>query len=521
MSDNFSPRLRLSKPAARGAGGIVAAQHPRAARVGAGVLARGGDAVDAVVATSFALGVLEPWMSGVGGGGAMVLYRAREDRYFVVDFGMRAPAALDPADYPLAADGRAADLFPWARVVDDRNVHGPRAIAVPGTVAGMQAAHERFGRLAWRELLEPALALAEQGLLVDWFTVEAIASAAPDLRRYAASRDRFLVDGLPPTPAWSAKSEVRIGMQPLARTLQTLAERGAQEFYSGALARSMVEDLASAGSVLSLQDLANYRARVVDPLMIDYRQARIAATPELTAGPTLRHALRLLSDRSSAGSQPDAAAYLAYARALQEAYAHRLTRMGDVEGARAPGCTTHFCVVDRAGNMAAVTQTLLSIFGSRYTLPQSGVLMNNGIMWFDPEPGNPNSLGSGKRCLTNYCPVIGAHRGARFALGASGGRRILPAVTQLISFLVDYGMDLDAAFHSPRIDASERDTVVGDANLGEDVHAALRASFPYVPMRRYTLPFKFACPSGVLRRDGVNWGATEVASPWADCAIEE
>jgi gamma-glutamyltranspeptidase/glutathione hydrolase len=171
--------------------------------------------------------------------------------------------------------------------------------------------------------------------------------------------------------------------------------------------------------------------------------------------------------------------------------------------------------------MAAVTQTLLSMFGSRFTLPDSGILMNNGIMWFDPEPGKPNSLAPGKRCLTNYCPIIAEGRDRRFALGASGGRRILPAVTQLLSFLTDYRMGLDEAFHLPRIDASEGEMVVGDALLPQDVHAALAERFPYVQMRRQTLPHKFACPSGVLRTGTTNWGATEIGAPWADAAAAE
>src|SRR5689334_19213925 len=134
MADQFSNSQQIRKPAVQSKGGIVAAQSRRAAEVGAGVLAAGGDCVDAVIATTFALGVLEPWMSGPGGGGAMVLYRAREDRYEVIDYGMRAPVSLDLADYPLAG-GAASDIFPWPRVKDDRNVHGPGSIAVPGVVA--------------------------------------------------------------------------------------------------------------------------------------------------------------------------------------------------------------------------------------------------------------------------------------------------------------------------------------------------------------------------------------------------
>jgi len=163
-----------------------------------GVLAAGGDCVDAVIATTFALGVLEPWMSGAGGGGAMVLYRARENRYEVIDYGMRAPNSLRVADYPLTP-GAASDIFPWPRVKDDRNLQGPASIAVPGVVAGMEEAHRRHAKMPWQELLAPCVTLAGEGLLVDWWTTLTIAASAADLRRYPASAANFLKDGLPPS----------------------------------------------------------------------------------------------------------------------------------------------------------------------------------------------------------------------------------------------------------------------------------------------------------------------------------
>lgn len=519
MNDNFSAAQIITKPAVQSRQGIVAAQHRRAAEAGAAVLQRGGDAVDALIATSFALGVLEPWMSGVGGGGAMVLYRAAEQRYEVIDFGMRAPASLKLSDYPLSGEGVSSDLFPWARVVDDRNVHGPLSVAVPGTVDGMRIAHERYAKLPWGELIEPAIEMAEQGLLVDWFTVESIASAAQDLVRYAGSRAAFLVNGLPPAPAWSARTQVRLPQQKLAATLRKLAAAGPRDYYEGELAAALAREIQQAGGVLTAADLAGYQAQVREPLIIAYREAKVAATPELTGGPTLAYALRHLAQELTPGVAPDAQAYAAYARCMQEAYRFRLSRMGDVDGGRAPGCTSHFCVVDAQGNIAAVTQTLLSIFGSRLTLPESGILLNNGIMWFDPEPDRPNSLGPGKRCLTNYCPIVGERDGVQFALGASGGRRILPAVMQLLSFLTDFGFGLNEAFHLPRIDASEGGLVIGDTQLDEAIHEALAGSFEYVRARRQTLPFKFACPSGVLRTKALNFGATEIASPWADAVV--
>jgi gamma-glutamyltranspeptidase/glutathione hydrolase len=144
-ADQFSDHQQFRKPAIASKGGIVAAQSRKAAEVGAEVLATGGDCIDAVVATGFALGVLEPWMNGMGGGGAMVLYRAPEIKVEVIDYGMRAPQSLRVEDYPIV-NGAASDLFPWARVKDDRNLHGPGSIAVPGVVAGLEEAHRRHAQ---------------------------------------------------------------------------------------------------------------------------------------------------------------------------------------------------------------------------------------------------------------------------------------------------------------------------------------------------------------------------------------
>ena len=555
MNHNFSLSQTFRKPAVVSSHGIVSAQHRRAAEAGAAVLAKGGDCIDAVIATSFALGALEPWMSGIGGGGAMVLYRAKEKRFEVIDFGMCAPQGLNAADYAMTGEGAASDLFPWPRVKDDRNLHGPGAVAVPGVVAGMEAAFTRYAKLAWHDLVLPAASMAREGLLVDWFTTENIASGAADLRRYPSSAADFLRDGLPPTPMWGIRAQVRLPRTRYANTLEQLAVQGPRAFYEGEIGQQIGREMAAVGGALRAADLAAYQVRVGNTLAIPYRHATVHATPELTAGPTLAHTLRLLAEWSAAGAVPDATAYAAYGRALQTAYRERLKDMGDADGKRAlgaehraPACTSHFNVVDAEGNMAAVTQTLLSIFGSKFVTPESGILMNNGIMWFDPEPGKANSLAGGKRCLCNYTPVI-AHISAQadarkplvdagsrssvaveplperfLAAGASGGRRILPAVAQMLSFAIDYGMNLDTAFHTPRIDASEGAVLIGDTRLDAATHAALGAEFDYEQAAVQTMPMKFACPSAVMREGttGVsgggarNSGATEIVQPWAD-----
>src|SRR5215470_15066853 len=296
MPDHFSNRQQIRKPAVSSKGGIVAAQSRRAAEVGAEVLAAGGDCVDAVIATSFALGVLEPWMSGLGGGGAMVLYRAREDRSEVIDYGMRAPSSLRVEDYPLSGDGKASDIFPWPRVKDDRNIHGPGAVAVPGIAAGMDEAYRRHARMKWSDLVAPSVKLAGDGLLVDWWTTLEISSSAADLRRYPASAAAYLEDGLPPHPQWGVRSKIRLPQEQLKATLQHLASTGARDFYDGDLAKSIASDIQNAGGLLTADDLASFKAHLREPLEIPYRGGTVYATPELTAGPTLAHALRLLQD---------------------------------------------------------------------------------------------------------------------------------------------------------------------------------------------------------------------------------
>lgn len=521
MTDHRIQTWDIRKPAVASDHGIVASQSLDAARAGVSILAAGGNAMDAAVATSLALAAAEPWMSGLGGGGYMVVYSAADDRTQVVDFGMVAPAALDPNDYRLA-EGSGGGMFAWPAVVGDCNLKGPLSVAVPGQVEGLRLALDSFGTRPWREVIAPAIRLAEMGLPLDWYGSLSIAVAARELAELAASRDMYLPDGMPPAPGAEA-TPPRLPLGNLAKTLRHLAEAGPRDFYDGALARSIATDMAAAGGRLSADDLAGYRAEIVAPLEIAYGGASVAATPGLTAGPTLARTLGLLeaglpaAERGSA--MPGPASYAAIAAALQTAYAERLSGAGtDGEPAATvkASCTSHLSVVDRDGNMVALTQTLLSRFGAKLLLPQSGIMMNNGIMWFDPRPGRPNHLAPGKRPLCNMCPVIARLAdGSRVALGASGGRRIMPAVAQVLSFLVDFGMDLEAAFHCPRLDVSGGPAATLDARLPAAAFDAVAAHLPAVAAQTTAYPVLFASPSATLRRDGANQGMADIGSPWS------
>ena len=514
LSDNFSNSQVVRKTVVATRGGVVAAQHRRAAEAGAAVLAAGGDAIDAAIATSFAIGVVEPWMSGPAAGGVMTVWRAKEGKAYAIDYGMRSPRELDPADYPLTGAGKAQDLFAWPLVKDDRNIQGATAVAVPGVVAGMALAHERFGRLPWRELVTPAVKLAEQGLLVDWYSSLLIASAARALSLDPDAAAMFLEEGKwTPIGAWTALSEKRLNQRRLALSLDEIARHGAKALYRGDVGQAIVKDVRDKGGCLSAQDLASYQAHIVPAMEAAHHGGRIFVAPGMTGGPTFARALRGLSKEPS---------YVAYAQALDAAWKSRFNEMGDTGAAEpTPTCTTHFSVVDREGNLCAVTQTLLAIFGSRVVSPSTGVLLNNGIMWFDPEPGKPNSLGPGKRCLGNYCPVVGvANDGRSFALGASGGRKIIGTVLQLASFISDHGLTLEEAFHRPRIDHSGGDQVLADRSLPAAELRALEAAFPTTTARRTVFPYAFACPAGVLRDGEMNMGCTEIMSPWGDSVPE-
>jgi len=280
----------------------VAAQHKRAAEVGAAVLEAGGDAVDAAVATSFAIGVVEPWMSGLAAGGCMQIWRAGEARAHTVDYGMRSPRGLDPADYPLAQGGKAQDLFAWPLVKDDRNVQGATAVAVPGVVAGMELAHKRFGRVAWRELVVPAAALAREGMLLDWYAGLMIASNARALSRDRDAAALFLEDGQwPPLISWTAVTEKHLDQRKLSHTLETIAKEGPKALYGGDVGRALAKDIQDKGGSLSLEDLAAYRPHMVDALEVPYRGGRVFAAPGMTGGPTLALALNNLRKKEKPG----------------------------------------------------------------------------------------------------------------------------------------------------------------------------------------------------------------------------
>src|SRR6266403_4029825 len=303
LRENWIPTKRAKVSAE----GIVVAQHGRAAAAGAEILAAGGNAVDAAVATAFALGVVEPWMSGLGGAGYLVYGDAASRTVQIVDFGLTAAKALDTARYKLTG-GTSTELFGWPLVEGDRNLKGYESICVPGSVDGLGLALERFGRKSLAEAMAPAIRIADEGLPVSWYTTLSIAVAAAELNEFAGSRAVYLPNGLPPAPA-SDGSLQHLPRPDLAATYRRLAAAG----------------LKAGGSALSASDLAAYHAEIVAPHTLDYRGVRLHAAPSLTGGPTFLKAMEGIDRRAGwrPRAYPDTETFIAYAEAIGEAFAER------------------------------------------------------------------------------------------------------------------------------------------------------------------------------------------------------
>ena len=511
LSSNPSETWTISKPKVSGSNGVVVAQEIEAASVGAGIIDSGGNAIDGAIATAFALSVTEPWMSGFGGGGFMILYLAAEKKVRVIDFGMISPRLIDPTDYPLSGEV-GADLFGWPAVIGDVNLHGAKSIAVPGSVAGYGLAVENFCSKSWGELISPAVKLADRGHRKTWWTTLNVAAEAAVLGRYSQSKMDWLPGGLVPSVS-ANNDDTYLNLAKYAKTIKLLKENGPKYFYEGEFARNLVADVQEAGGKLSETDLKDYSAQIIDPLSVQRGDLIYNLLPGMSAGPTFLDALKNIPEFPS--THPSTFSHTIIADSLMKAYKKRLEVMGHAGDIGDRSCTTNISTVDKAGNMAVITSTLLSRFGSRFVAPTSGILMNNGINWFDPRPARPNSIHGGQKPLSNMCPMIATCEGRPiFGIGASGGRKILPAVFQIASFINDFDMDLDVALSHPRFDVSGINKITYDPRLDPVTQRSLESMSVADSWMPATFPSMYAVPSGVqILADGTLVGAAHSQSP--------
>lgn len=433
---------------ARGKGGMVATDAGEASQIGATVLAEGGNAFDAAVATSLALAVCRPQSTGLGGGGFLVAYVAKEQRFVVLDFREVAPAGAIAEHYAKLMGGRGAGPSP--------SIYGGNAAGVPGQAAGLAEIHKRFATKPWRDLVEPARRLAENGFTVDEAYREACEEALADYRKwpqlqeqYATLHRTLLGSGTAPA------SGARLARPDLARGLALLAGRGAEAVYAGPLGAAMVKAVQAAGGVLTHEDLAAYQVREREPLRGTYRGHEIVTMPPPSSGGVcLIQTLNILDEIRQPGTlrtstQTTAVLYpVALVTALQHAFADRARWLGDPDFAdvpvalltsrryasrlavsrpksadefgstrlpdssgRPPGQSTrpadepaatsppddrgtsHFCVADSEGNIVALTETINGVFGALVVAEPYGIILNNQMDDFTTEPGKPNLFG--------------------------------------------------------------------------------------------------------------------------------
>ncbi len=457
---------------------MVVTEHPLSSEVGAEILRRGGNAIDAAVAVGFAQAVVNPRAGNIGGGGFLVYRRANGEAY-ALDYRETAPAAAS-RDMYLDSLG---DL-------SERSVIGALAAGVPGAVAGLWEMHRRFGHLPWRDLVAPALALAREHV-VDSARATVIRRNREGLERFPTSAAIYLPGGQPPAPGDTLR-------QPdLVRTLERIAEHGADGFYQGETADLIVAQMRRSGGVITQADLADYRAIWREPVVATYRGWRILAMPPSSSGgvtlteifnilegyrlpafgtaklmhleiEAMRRAFtdrnRFLGDPAFVAMPLDRLTSKTYAAELRSGIsASRATPSSAMPSVVEGSHTTHYSIVDAGGDAVAITTTLNDNFGCKVVVGGAGFLLNDEMDDFAGKPGAPNMFGlvqgeanaiqPGKRMLSAMTPTIVLNPEGRLELvvGAPGGPTIITAVFQVISNVIDHDMSLAEAVYAPRI----------------------------------------------------------------------
>jgi gamma-glutamyltranspeptidase/glutathione hydrolase len=466
----------IAGPTAIGQHGMVATDAPLASQVGVEILKSGGNAADAAVAVGFALAVVYPEAGNLGGGGFTVV-RMADGRVAAIDYREVAPLAAS-RDMFLDDSGR----------VSAKSTVGPLASGVPGAVAGLVGLHQRFGVLPLGRVMAPAIRLAEEGFSVDAELAESLKDHSKLIGQFAGA-SVFLPNGQP----LAAGATLR---QPaLARTLRAIAD-SSNAFYTGALARAVALDLRAAGSIITEQDLARYKAEWREPLRGTYRGHTLITMPPPSSGVIVLETLNILE--GFAPLPPFGSARRAHlvAASLQRAFTDRNAKVADPAFAQVPVAelsnksyaarlrasigeramataaltqamtegsqTTHYSVVDAQGSAVATTTTINDLYGSGVYLPTVGFFMNDEMDDFAARPGFPNLFGlvqgeqnaiqPGKRMLSSMSPTIVLDRTGQplLILGARGGSRIISAVTQTIVNVLDHGMSAPEAVNAGR-----------------------------------------------------------------------
>jgi gamma-glutamyltranspeptidase/glutathione hydrolase len=482
-----------------GLNGAVASAHPLASMAGIRMLLAGGNAVDAAVAIASTLNVVEPFMSGMGGIGLMLISRAKTSERHLLDFIGRSP--------------KAADI---ARCTDDELSGGPKACATPGNLGGWIAALERFGTLPRAMVFAPAIDLAERGVPFTWKNVDFFEQARSTLARSAEAQRLYLGNGGP-------RPGRVVTYKDLAGTMRQVVEGGADAFYRGPVAKALARGVQEAGGWLSEEDLAAFQPEWREPAVIRFREHDVYSAPPPFSSFQMLETLNVLEGydvRAWGHNSPDylhhlieaiklaSADRLAYAYSpnvplkglLSKAYAasqraridaaraavsegerHDRTRLADQIAEGHPAKfenehTTHFAAADAEGTVVSVTQTLGMAFGSGFAVPGTGIVLNNSHKWMDRDPESPNALKPGRKGVTMMSPTQ-VFREGRFdlSIGTPGSYGILQTTAQMLLNVLEFGFNVQEAIEQPRVRVYRDRLVDAEARLAPATREALAA----------------------------------------------
>jgi len=477
---------------ATGSKGMVSSAHPLATEAGLTILKSGGNAFDAAVATASVLNVVEPMMSGIGGYGTILVYDADRREIRFLDSSGKIPRAVD------------SDAFRPPTLDYLENRRGPKAVSTPGNVNAWKAMSAGYGKLEWSALFQIAIKLAREGFILDNNTAGGIAHAFKEFPDHAKAF--YGKNGNP-----LAAGELLV-QRDLARSLEMIAEQGAEAVYGGSIGQAIDTEMKNTGGFLSIKDLEADRAEWWPPIHISYRGYEVyTASPPSTAFPSLIR-LGMMSQYDNAALGHNSMEYLhRYAEVTKHAFWCRLAYAGDPEINPPPlkkllsvaywkdavGAirmdrvkpfvppsaamnqgkhTTHFVVADGWGNIVCATQTLGNAFGSRIMPEGTGIWLNNSLAYCTFEPkGNPMDAHAGHRKLSGDCPTIIIKDGKPWvALGTPGGHTIGQTVPQMVMNLVDFKMNIQEAIAAPRMSFIEPDIIALERDIPEKVREELR-----------------------------------------------
>ncbi|WP_102050571.1 gamma-glutamyltransferase [Pygmaiobacter massiliensis] len=490
---------------ATGSTGVVSAGKYEASKIGKIIMEQGGNAVDAAVAVGFTLGFAEANATGLGGGGFMTLHIAETGEDLFINFRESAPAAATPDMWQTYTDADGN-----TKVIGNQNWVGGKSAGVPGFVAGLLYALDNYGTMTREQVLAPVIELANKGLTVTPTLANDMKNSYDSLTLFAESGEIFLkdVDGM------KLPYEVGETFKNLdyAKTLELISEQGADVFYKGEIAESIVANANKYGGVFTMEDLANYEVEVMKPVVGSYRGYDIISSPSPSSGGTIVLEILNILENFDLPSMEDCSAEELHiiAEAFKLAYADRGEYMGDTKFVDVPingllskdyakklagkidaevalenvlpddpwmfehEDTTHYSVADAKGNMVSVTSTVNGYFGSSVAVDGYGFVLNNEMADFVVGPDHPNSIAGNKTPLSSMSPTIIMKDGKPFAvLGSPGGTTIIATVAQVVSNLIDHGMTMQEAVDAPRISGFRNNTISYETRIGEDVIAEL------------------------------------------------